>query len=320
VELAERLEARGFASAPLSGDIQQAQRERTIERLKQGKLDILVATDVAARGLDVERISHVINYDLPTDPEQYVHRIGRTGRAGRSGEAILFAAPRERRMLRTIDYAVGQMIEPYELPTTSDVNQQRIVKFKQRIDETIEDGGLEVFSELVADYAREKEHEPELIAAALASMVQGEQPFLLTERAEREDHAQHRKQRDSGGADFRRPDRRDRDELRPRRPERGSGPRSVRPLEEGMERFRVEVGHRHGVKPGQLVGAIAGESGLEGRLIGRIELYDDFSTVDLPEGMPGDIFRILGRTRVCGQELRLSRLNPAQIKQLGRQG
>jgi len=326
VELSERLQARGYASAPLNGDIQQSLRERTVERLKAGKLDILIATDVAARGLDVQRISHVINYDMPTDPEAYIHRIGRTGRAGRAGEAILFASNRERRMLRTIDYAVGQKIEPYELPTTDDVNAQRVAKFKKRIDDRIEAGDLEFFSALVSEYSAEKEVDPTVVAAALASMSQSSGSFLLSERTEREDHAKHQERQSSSGSDFRRGDRFDRGD-RPNRNDRGDRGdrynkqrpgRDVPGLEPGMERFRVEVGRTHGVMPGQLVGAIAGETGLEGRLIGRIELYDDFTTVDLPEGMPGEVFKILSRVNVCGQGLRISRLNPAQVKALSR--
>ena len=323
VELSERLQARGFASAPLNGDIQQSLRERTVERLKAGKLDILIATDVAARGLDVQRISHVINYDMPTDPEAYIHRIGRTGRAGRNGEAILFASNRERRMLRTIDYAVGHKIEPYELPTTEDVNTQRVAKFMKRIDERIDAGELEFYTDMIATYSAEKEVDPTIVAAALASMSQGSGSFLLSERTEREDHQKFQQRQDSGGSEFRRNDRNDRGDRRDRG-DRGDRFNKQRPgrdvpgLEPGMERFRVEVGRTHGVMPGQLVGAIAGETGLEGRLIGRIELYDDFTTVDLPEGMPGEVFKILSRVNVCGQGLRISRLNPAQVKALSR--
>ena len=231
-------------------------------------------------------------------------------------------------MLRTIDYTVGQKIEPYELPTTDDVNAQRIAKFKKSIGERIDAGDLEFYTEMVAEYAEEKGVEAPVIAAALASMAQGERSFLLTERSEREDHNKFQKQRESSGSDFGRGDRQDRrgrNDRQDRGFERGNDRfnkqrpgRDVPGLEPGMERFRVEVGRSHGVMPGQLVGAIAGETGLEGRLIGRIELYDDFTTVDLPEGMPGEVFKILNRTHVCGQGLRISRLNPAQVKALSR--
>lgn len=310
--LAEKLEARGYAAAPLSGDINQAQRERTIERLKNGKLDIVVATDVAARGLDVDRISHVVNFDIPTDTEAYVHRIGRTGRAGRTGEAILFVAPREKRLLRSIERVIRRGIEPMTLPSTADVNRTRIARFKRRIAEAMEDPQLEFFSKLVNEVLEDNEEAtPEIVAAALARMAQGDQPLLLEERRELPDEQ------------FRdRSNRKERYEERQRGARGDSprhqgerfdkGPRKAKPgrieqsAEQGMVRYRVEVGHDHGVRPGSIVGAIANEAGLEGRYIGRIEIYDDFSTVDLPEGMPEDIFRDLGRARVCNQMLRIS--------------
>ena len=180
VELSEKLEARGFLSAPLSGDVAQSQRERTIQRLKTGKLNIIVATDVAARGLDVDRISHVINYDIPHDTESYVHRIGRTGRAGRSGEAILFVSPRERRMLNTIEKATKQKIELMELPSTEIINDQRIARFQQRITDTLAVEDLGLYYQIIEHY-RQEHNVPALeIASALAKMVQGNAPLLLT--------------------------------------------------------------------------------------------------------------------------------------------
>ena len=184
VELAERLSARGYRCEALNGDIPQQLRERTVERLKNGQLDIVVATDVAARGLDVERISHVVNYDIPTDTESYVHRIGRTGRAGRAGEAVLFVSPREQYLLRAIERATGQPIEPMRMPTAADVNQQRIARFKQAISDTIASQDLEFFHQLVSEYQREQGVDPLVIAAALARIAQGEEPFLLPEREE----------------------------------------------------------------------------------------------------------------------------------------
>ncbi len=304
--LAEKLEARGYAAAPLSGDIAQANRERTIERLKNGSLDIVVATDVAARGLDVDRISHVINFDIPTDTEAYVHRIGRTGRAGRTGEAILFVAPREKRLLRSIERVIRCDIEPMKLPTTADVNRTRMARFKQRVVEAMEDPELDFYSRLVQEVLEENpEASPELVAAALARMAQGERPLLLEER------------RELPQEEFRdRSNRKERYEARQREGRQQDGPERKGPrkpsgkvapsAEPGMVRYRVEVGHEHGVRPGSIVGAIANETGLEGRYIGRIEIYDDFSTVDLPEGMPEEIFRTLGRARVCQQMLRIS--------------
>jgi ATP-dependent RNA helicase DeaD len=542
VELSERLEARGFDAAPLNGDIPQQQRERTIAALKAGKVDIVVATDVAARGLDVERISHVVNYDVPYDSESYIHRIGRTGRAGRSGEAILFIAPRERNMLRTIERATRQQIAQMNLPSIADVNEQRVAKFKQRIVDTLAAGETQAFRSIIEQFEAENEVPTIEIAAALASLLQGSTPLLLPERGDRdgggdewgrrrderggargEDRgegggwkargddrgsagasagggrdARRSKFSDAGGA--RRNDRdassvqgfqndrsgnnaqgtyggntargsqgadrgatsaqspqggnpnangaqgprrgtdrgatsaqgsqsgnangaqgpRDTDhgansaqdshgtdhgvtlaedsqgtdrgasraegsqhtdpsdtgtvevfervadkrhdveaqrdaetdrsegerpsgdggnEQRPgngteRLPDRAAAethPAGTRPPREHSSRegrrrrndgedvvfetFRLEVGHAHGVKPGNIVGAIANEAGLEGRHIGHVDIRDDHSFVDLPEGMPKDIFRNLKKVRVVGQELRISRVDGKPARQ-----
>jgi ATP-dependent RNA helicase DeaD len=513
-ELAERLEARGFEAAPLNGDIPQQQRERTIAALKSGKVDIVVATDVAARGLDVERISHVVNYDVPYDSESYIHRIGRTGRAGRSGEAILFIAPRERNMLRIIERATRQQITQMNLPSVAAVNVQRVARFKQRIADTLAAGETAAFRSIVEEFEAENEVPAIEIAAALASLLQGAAPLLLPEKSQAEEsgrewgrrgeerdgprgqgsHSRHG--RDGGGerrgpragdrsAGERRERSRDRgDDTRARggddraagadrQPggehaadgernarvgqgveqradlgvargeDRGTGeansrgvgadigernprtehaadgertpraeraadgerapraehapdgeraprteraadgeraPRTERaadgerapraghaadgerapraehaadgerapraehaadkdrnprgdrdtrgdraPADTGgarpprrkrsdtddvvFETFRLEVGHAHGVKPGNIVGAIANEAGLEGRHIGQVDIRDDHSFVDLPEGMPKDIFRTLKKVRVAGQELRISRVD-----------
>jgi ATP-dependent RNA helicase DeaD len=475
VELAERLEARGYAAAALNGDLPQKLREQIIERLKQGQLDIIVATDVAARGLDVERISHVVNYDIPYDTEAYIHRIGRTGRAGRAGEAILFVAPRERRMLRAIEQATRQPIEPLKLPSTETINDKRIADFKQRITDALAVGELDFLQGLVEQYQQEHDVPAVEIAAALARLVVGEQPLLLPPDADRaperpprrewrdkrpdRDRApgrdrerprfrdrepgrgerdfgdrrrrewpdrdddrgpprrEHREQRDgrpqrerswrpepgdaqgrerrdehrardrgerpyrgpaeparpdtverelppahsarddaaavpvrvrtqerrerdaprrAQGGDDRRGERRDdrrgdrRDFGRDRpdqrggergfgrddRPARGRGERDrgeqrehrAGPPAEGMERFRIEVGRDDGVKPGNIVGAIANEAGLEGRYIGRIDIRDDHTTLDLPAGMPREIFQHLKQTRVCGRPLAIKRI------------
>jgi len=293
-ELSEKLAARGYAVAALNGDIPQNQRERTIEQLKNGKLDILVATDVAARGLDVERISHVVNYDIPYDTEAYVHRIGRTGRAGRQGDAILFVAPREKRLLNAIEKATRQKIEMMDLPSTDLINDRRIARFKQRITDTLAAEELGQFYQLVEQYQQEHNVPAMEIAAALAHLLQGDEPFLLHHKSksqpayheEEEEPAQHRK-----------PPRREK--VRPAGKEG--------PPEEGMERFRIEVGHNHGVKPGNIVGAIANEAGLDSQFIGRINIFDDYSLIDLPEGMPKNIFNDLKKTWVSGQQLQISR-------------
>ena len=281
LELAERLQARGHAAAALNGDIVQKQREQRVEQLKKGKLDILVATDVAARGLDVERISHVINYDIPYDTEAYIHRIGRTGRAGRTGDAILFVAPRERRMLAAIERATRQKIAPLRLPTTEAVNQKRIADFKQRITDTITAGDLDFMQELLQEYqTAHPETDPLHIASALGKIALGEQPLLLVEE---------RKPRPSNDRHAERP------------------PRSSRRRSDvDMQHYRLEVGREHGVKPGNIVGAIANEAGIDAKHIGQIDIQQNHSFVDLPSDMPEETFRSLKKVWVCGQQLQLS--------------
>ena len=307
VELAERLEARGYSAAALSGDVQQKMREKTVQRLKDGGLDILVATDVAARGLDVERISHVVNYDIPYDTEAYVHRIGRTGRAGRAGDAILFVAPREQRMLRAIEHATRQPITQMQLPSTDVINDKRIARFHQKITDTLAAGELQLYQELIERY-QQAQNVPALeIAAALAKLAQGSTPLLLKPQPDppvRDEPRAPGHNRDSGEYDRPRPTRSGAPNSRGRR---GEGT-----AEEGMETFRLEVGLAHNVKPGNIVGAIANEAGIEGRHIGRIRLYEEYSTVDLPTGMPADIFNGLKKTRVAGRPLAISRLGEAK--------
>jgi len=331
VELAEKLEARGFAAAPLNGDIPQPQRERTVARLKAAQIDIVVATDVAARGLDVERIGHVVNYDVPYDTESYVHRIGRTGRAGRKGEAILFIAPRERNMLRAIERATRQTIEPMNLPTVDAVNALRIAKFKQRVTETIAKGEATVFRPVLEQLEAETGLPLIDIAAALASLSQGTTPLLLASKAERPAEAYApsagaggRGRSEHEGRDTRDPrDSRERHE-KPAPVEKSrmsenfadtkadsSTPRKPRAKSAAslMETFRIEVGSVHGIKPGNIVGAIANEAGIEGVHIGRVDIREDHSFVDLPEGMPKQIFKDLQKVRVVGRELRISRVS-----------
>ncbi|MGE0484973.1 MAG: DEAD/DEAH box helicase [Gammaproteobacteria bacterium] len=436
LELAERLEARGFASAAINGDMPQKLREKTIGELRDGRLDVLVATDVAARGLDVERVSHVVNFDIPYDPEAYVHRIGRTGRAGRHGDAILLVTSREMRMLKLIERATGQAIERMELPSTDVINDKRLGRFMQSITETLAEADLEDYLDLVHRYQREHDVDPARIAAALARLVQGEEPLLLEgppppergegrgdrrggrerwddrgprddrgRRGERGHHGERghdprggrreaddqaaalaaRPRRASDGGperfepshgeqpprrferapDGRHPDRFDskpgdrpparfehagdsgRDRRfeddrshapRPRHEPRGMnerhpGERPPRPFERerdgerafdrapprdqrpqrprrsspGMDTYRIEVGHDHGVMPGNIVGAIAGETGLDAREIGHIDIRGDHSFVELPPGMPKEVFQVLRKTWVSGQQLRLSR-------------
>ena len=307
IELAEKLEARGYSAAAINGDMSQALRERTIAHLKNGKLDILIATDVAARGLDVERITHVVNYDIPYDTESYIHRIGRTGRAGRTGDAILFIAPRERKLLGNIEKATKQKVEEMGLPSTEVINNKRISKFKQNITDTLAAEELSFFSQLLEQYQQEHNVSALEIAAALAKLVQGNTPLLMQNLPKKSFEAREdRPQRDRGDRDSfsQRDDRPQRD--RKAKPKRvfGAGGAAIE-----METFRIEVGHNHGVKPGNIVGAIANETGIDGDHIARIRIEDQYSTVELPAGMPKELIEELKKIRVAGQQLNISKLD-----------
>jgi ATP-dependent RNA helicase DeaD len=341
LELAEKLAARGFSVAPLNGDIAQNVRQRTVEQLKSGKLDILVATDVAARGLDVERVSHVLNYDIPYDTESYIHRIGRTGRAGRNGEAILFVTTRERQMVGTIERATRQKIEMMKLPSTEAINDKRIMEFKQRITETLTADNLDFYQRLIEEYVGEHEVPTDLVAAALASIAQGDKPLLLKDQPAPSPIPFDRSART--GRKFDRPERpfsRERKEeprefrearefkeyrepkkfteSRPprevREPRESREPRYASEPDQGMERFRIEVGHNQGVKPGNIVGAIANEADLSSKHIGRISIFEDHSTVDLPTGIPPETLSLLKKVRVADKQLKISRLEESRAQ------
>jgi ATP-dependent RNA helicase DeaD len=298
VELAEKLEARGYSAAALNGDLNQAMRERTVSRLKNSQLDIVIATDVAARGLDVSRIDLVINYDIPTDTESYVHRIGRTGRAGRKGTAILFAAPRERRLLKAIERATRQPLTMMDLPSRDDVTKKRIASFRDQLS-TLSSGeeNLDFYKNLVGQLSEELELSELDLASALLFMAQKEKPLVLPPEAPRRE----RSFRDDDRGDRGR-DRNDRGERRDRgdRPER-------RPAAE-MEVFRIEVGRTDGVQVKNIVGAIANEANINSRNIGGIRLHDDYSTIELPKGMPSEQLQQLQQVYVCNKALRMSKL------------
>ena len=293
--VAESLEASGHDVAVLNGDVPQNQRERTVERLRKGTVNILVATDVAARGLDVDRIGLVINYDMPFDSEAYVHRIGRTGRAGRTGEAILFITPRERRFVGNLERAVGQAIEPMDIPNNAEINESRLTRLRDRLSqasmvESNEETAL--LQEMIQRVGQEHDLTMEQLAVAAMTLAVGDQPLLVSGdenwlkapmRGDRRDD-----RRGDRGRDRRRMD------------------RDSRPPEDNMTRYRVEVGHRDRVKPGNLVGAIANESGLQGRMIGRIQIFDSHSLVDLPKGMPEDVYNALRRLKVMNRELQIT--------------
>ena len=293
-ELANKLAARGYAAAALNGDMTQGLRERVIEQLKNGALDIVIATDVAARGIDVPRISHVINYDIPYDTEAYVHRIGRTGRAGREGVAILFVAPRERRMLKIIERATRQPIESITLPSREDVSTLRISQFKRKVVETLAHPDMDpsFFTDVIDEIAEENDLDAREIAAALAYLVQVERPLKIEEEEDRESRRYNQPPREeifTTGAARPRPPRPGRDEVLARRHTFADGK---------PQRYRIAVGRDQGVTPKEIVGALANEGGIEGRFIGQIDLFDDFTTVELPARLPADLLAALARIQV----------------------
>jgi ATP-dependent RNA helicase DeaD len=277
-EVAERLRARGFSAAAINGDILQAQRERTITALRDGAVDILVATDVAARGLDVDRISHVLNYDIPHDTESYVHRIGRTGRAGRSGTALLFVSPRERHLLKSIEKGTRQTLTEAELPTVEDVNAQRVAKFGDSITDALGSPGIELFRSLVEDYEREHDVPMADIAAALALQSRDGEAFLMPPEPPPERRTQHR----------------------PAKSTRKPGKGRKEGVQQGFATYRIAVGKRHKIGPGAIVGAIANEGGLHRSDFGHITIGSDFSLVELPAQLPPATLKALERTRISG--------------------
>ncbi|GGR29247.1 DEAD/DEAH box helicase [Agromyces mediolanus] len=315
-ELAEKLRARGFSAAAINGDLAQAQRERTVEQLKSGALDILVATDVAARGLDVDRISHVVNYDIPTDSEPYVHRIGRTGRAGRTGDAISFVTPRERGLLARIEKATRQPIAQMPLPSVDEVNETRLARFDDRITAALDETSrIEAFRDIIAHYVRHHDVPEVDVAAALAVVGQGESPLLLEPDPEprfergRRDEERRGRQRDGDDRGRERRDRDDRDggRERPERRRRGDAGE--------LQSYRIAVGRRHRVEPRQIVGALANEGGLRREDFGRIQIRGDFSLVELPAELPRDVLDRLEGTRISGRliELRPDRGGPQRF-------
>ena len=270
-----------FSAAAINGDIPQAVRERTINSLKDGSIDILIATDVAARGLDVERISHVLNYDIPHDPESYVHRIGRTGRAGRSGTALLFVTPRERHLLNAIERVTRQKLVESQLPSVDDVNEKRVAKFSDSITAALSSPGIELFRKLIETYERDHDVPMADIAAALALQSRDGEEFLMTEpppekRRERTD-----------------------------RPARSSEQRGPRERRSDLATYRIAVGKRHKVAPGAIVGAIANEGGLHRSDFGHISIRQDYSLVELPADLSKKTLKALEHTKIQGQFINL---------------
>jgi len=306
VELAQKLEARGYSSAALNGDINQKQREITIEQLKSGKIDVVVATDVAARGIDVPRVTHVVNYDIPLDNEAYVHRIGRTGRAGRSGKAILLVTPREKHLLRSIERSTGQPITETRLPTSDELTNRRMTRFRESILETLETQDLAEFAKLVDDVQAEANVSADEVAAALAFLAQSDRPLFVAKDKMLDEPIVSRER--SGGRNERgdRNDRSDRGDRGAGRRERNAGP---------MDFYRVEVGRRDGLKPGDLVGAIANEANMRSSAIGQITINDNHSFVQLPEDLPANVQQLLNKVYVRNKPMKLHKVDRSQVSE-----
>ncbi len=288
-EVAEQLTKAGFPAAALHGDIAQNQREKIVDKLKRGELDLVVATDVVARGLDVERITHVVNFDIPYDAESYIHRIGRTGRAGRNGDAILFVAPREQRLLQQIERTTRSPIETLELPTAKEINALRVTRLQVELEAAAKD--IDLYLPLIQQFTENSDLTAEQIAAATLKLMYKKSPLFMDEREPSPAPARERRNRNDKERGDRKPAGR-----------RGRGNDAVT---EGMQRYWLGVGYQHGVKPGNIVGAIANEAGVDSQYIGRIDISEHFSTVDLPDSIPGPMLQILKRARICGQPLNI---------------
>ncbi|MBL6734528.1 MAG: DEAD/DEAH box helicase [Shewanellaceae bacterium] len=287
VELADKLEARGYTAAALHGDMNQAMREQTIDALKSGKLDIVIATDVAARGIDVPRIELVINYDIPYDAEAYVHRIGRTGRAGRTGKALLFVTNREIRMLRNIERTTGSRMIPMQVPKPTDVGQKRLERLGNTLKATLENESLTFIEQAVTSLSEKLDVTAETLAIALLYQAQKARPLEVKDLPLRE------KTRQPEGQERRRD------------AKRGASKGITGAPNVTMKRYQIDVGRQHHVNVGNIVGAIANEANIESKFIGQIKLYDETTTVDLPEGMPKDVINHLAKVRVCGRRLNI---------------
>ena len=298
LDVTELLEKHGFRAAALNGDMTQQLREQTLDRLRSGSLDIVVATDVAARGIDIERISLVVNYDIPLDAESYVHRIGRTGRAGRSGRALLFVEPRERRLLRNVEHLIKKNIEEVELPNHEVLQACRRKKFKDKITAQLEHHDLDLYRELLEDMFTADQSQED-IAAAMMMLLQGKQKLILPPDPVVDKKA--RRDRNERG------DRRENPRSAERRGER-KGYGNPQP----MDLYRIEVGRGDGVEVRHIVGAIANEGDINSRYIGHIKLYDDYSTIELPQGMPKELLQQFAKTRVLNKQMRMSFIGEAK--------
>ncbi|GAA0470415.1 MULTISPECIES: DEAD/DEAH family ATP-dependent RNA helicase [Tatumella] len=312
LEVAETLERSGYSSAALNGDMNQSLREQTLERLKDGRLDILIATDVAARGLDVERISLVVNYDIPLDAESYVHRIGRTGRAGRAGRALLFVENRERRLLRNIERTMKLTIPEVELPNAELLSSRRQAKFAERVQQQLESSDLDQYRALLEKLSPQEDLDMETLAAALLKMAQGERPLIVPADAPRPARREFRDRDERGSRDDRRGNREGgRDGDRPRRERRDVGE---------MQMYRIEVGRDDGVEVRHIVGAIANEGDISSRYIGNIKLFGTHSTIELPKGMPGEVLQHFTKTRILNKPMNMQLIGDAPQSREPRRG
>ncbi|MFT7224111.1 MAG: ATP-dependent RNA helicase DeaD [Cellvibrionaceae bacterium] len=296
VELADKLSARGYRCQALNGDIQQSQREQIVDKLKKGKFDLLVATDVVARGLDIKRISHVINYDIPLDTESYVHRIGRTGRAGRKGTAILFVTHREQRLLKAIERATKSSIEAMSLPSSDIIQQKRLDRFSQELIKILEQQDLSSYLQFITDFQREQSHDPVKLAAALAYMAQQKSPLFVRDTFQEDTF-------ESSKSSSRRDRTSNEKTKKNHNQRRDSSPPQKKSVD--MESYRLEIGRKDGVKPGNIVGAIANEANLDSQFIGHINIQTDHTIVDLPAKMTKDTLHRLKKAYVCGKPMQL---------------
>ena len=293
MEIAEKLQSKGYPAEPLNGDMPQTLREKTVDRLKRGKINVLVATDVAARGLDVDRISHVLNYDAPFDLESYTHRIGRTGRAGREGDAIIFITNKEMRMLNAIERTLKVTCDQYVFPTLEEMNERREEEFFNKIEQGLT-GNLDDYRKALQRYIEESGKDTLEVAASLAFLEAGKKALRYESMPT------------ASSGKGRKEDRRDRDRGDRRESPRREGRDRKSSRDDNLQSYRMEVGEFHGAQKGDIVGAIANEVGIDPQHMGKIRMFKDHSFIDLPKDMPREIFEALKTVWVQGHQMNIS--------------